>query len=165
MKSQRIKSLSTRYLGFYKNSVVLVLGGLLLLFIYFAAQTYLAGKYYYSSFLNVFYFGFLIFGWIRINRNVHRVEFDSEFLYVILKDQDILIPLENIKEVDIKSLGGVYEVELYQAEQLGEKFYFKPSLLYPFNFKKKDALVNVLRKNINLAQQKKRTYQANSLHS
>lgn len=49
-----------------------------------------------------------------------------------------MIPLENIKEVDIKSLGGVYEVELFNAEQLGKKFYFKPSLLYPFNFKKKD---------------------------
>jgi hypothetical protein len=102
---------------------------------------------------------------MRINRNVYHVEFDNEFLYVILKEQDILIPLENIKEVDIKSLGGVYEVELFQPEQLGKKFYFKPSLLYPFNFKKKDALVNVLRKNINLAQQKKRTYQANALHS
>ena len=49
-----------------------------------------------------------------------------------------MIPLENIKEVDIKSLGGVYEVELFNAEQLGKKFYFKPSLLYPFNLKKKD---------------------------
>jgi hypothetical protein len=165
MKSQRIKSLSTRYLGFYKNSVLILLAGLLLFFVYGAAQTFMSDKYYYSSFFNVFYLGFLVYGWIRINRNVHRVEFDNEFLYVILKDQDILIPLENIKEVDIKTVGGVYEVELFQPEQLGKKFYFKPSLLYPFNYKKKDALVNVLRKNINLAQQKKRTFQANALHS
>jgi hypothetical protein len=165
MKNQRIKSLSTRYLGFYKNSVLILLFGLLLFLIFGAAKTFMADKYYYASFFNVFYISFLIYGWIRINRNVHRVEFDDEFLYVILKDQDILIPLENIKEVDIKTVGGVYEVELFQPEQLGKKFYFKPSLLYPFNFKKKDALVNVLRKNINLAQQKKRTYQANALHS
>ncbi len=165
LKSQRIKSLSTRYLGFYKYSVLVVLVVLFLFFIYLAAQTYMAGKYYYSSFFNVFYFGFFVYGWIRINRNVHQVEFDNEFLYVILKDQDILIPLENIKEVDIKTLGGVYEVELYAAEQLGKKFYFKPSLLYPFNYKEKDTQVNILRRNINRAQQRKQHFQANALHS
>ena len=76
-----------------------------------------------------------------------------------------MIPLENIKEVDIKSLGGVYEVELFNAEQLDKKFYFKPSLLYPFNFKKKDELVNVLRSNINKVLQNKQYFQANALHS
>ena len=76
-----------------------------------------------------------------------------------------MIPLENIKEVDIKSLGGVYEVELFNAEQLDKKFYFKPSLLYPFNFKKKDELVNVLRSNINKVLQNKQHFQVNALHS
>lgn len=165
MKSQRIKSLSTRYLGFYKNSVLVVLVGLLLFFVFVAVQAIVNGKYFFNSLFNVFYFGFFIYGWIRINRNVHRVEFDEEYLYVILRGQDMLIPLENIKEVDIKSLGGVYEVELFTAEQLGKKFYFKPSLLYPFNYKKKDLLVNVLRKNINKAQARKQHFQANALHS
>ena len=111
------------------------------------------------------YISFIAWGWVRINRNVHRVEFDDDFLYVIQKGQDIIIPLENIKDVDIKTLGGVYEVELFQAEQLGKKFYFKPSLFYPFNFKKKDELVNVLRRNINRAYQKKQVWQPNALHS
>ncbi len=111
------------------------------------------------------YISVIAWGWVRINRNVHRVEFDDDFLYVILKGQDLIIPLENIKEVDIKTLGGVYEVELFQAEQLGKKFYFKPSLLYPFNFKKKDALVDVLRRNINRAYHKKQVWQPNALHS
>lgn len=100
-----------------------------------------------------------------MNRNVYRVEFDDQFLFVILKGQDILIPLENIKEIEIKTLGGVYEVELFTAEQLGKKFYFKPSLLYPFNFKKKDALVNVLRKNIEQAKKKRQPLPTNALHS
>lgn len=164
-QNKRIKSLSTRYLGFYKNSVLVILVGIMLVFVYAALRTYIEDKFFFSSMFNVFYAGFFIYGWIRINRNVHRVEFDEEFLYVILKGHDLIIPLENIKEVDIKSLGGVYEVELYQAEQLGDKFYFKPSLLYPFNYKKKDTLVNVLRKNINLAQAKKPHFQANALHS
>jgi len=165
MKNQRIKSLSTRYLGFYKKSVVVMLAALILFFIGLAAEGFMSGKRIISPLTNSLFFGFLIHGWLTINRNVHRVEFDEDYLYVILRGQDILIPLENIKEVDIKSLGGVYEVELYNAEQLGKKFYFKPSLLYPFNYKKKDELVNVLRKHINVAQRKKQTFQANSLHS
>jgi hypothetical protein len=165
MKSQRIKSLSTRYLGFYKNSVLVLLVGVMLFFIYAAIQAFMGDKLYVSPVTTTLYLGFLTFGWIRINRNVHRVEFDDDYLYVILRGQDILIPLENIKEVDIKTLGGVYEVELYNPEQLGNRFYFKPSLLYPFNYKKKDALVNVLRKNIDRAQARKQHFQANALHS
>jgi hypothetical protein len=165
-KSQRIKSLSTRYLGFYKNGVLILLVGFSgFLIVMEVLSSLKQGSFRIFDWYITGYVSFIIYLWIKMNRNVHRVEFDDEFLYVILKGQDILIPLENIKDVDIKTLGGVYEVELYQAEQLGKKFYFKPSLLYPFNFKKKDALVNVLRSNINKAYQKKQVWQKNALHS
>jgi hypothetical protein len=164
-QNKRINSLSTRYLGFYKNSVLILLILLAGFLIYNSISSFLITGRYFNSILTVGYMLFLIYGWIRINRNVHRVEFDDEFLYVLQKGQDILIPLENIKEVEIKSLGGVYEVELFNPEQLGKKFYFKPSLLYPFNFKKKDAQVDILRSNINKALRKKQHFQANALHS
>lgn len=164
-QNKRIKSLSTRYLGFYKNSVLILLLGLAGVLIFNSISSFLITGRYFNSIMTVGYMLFLIYGWIRINRNVHPVEFDDEFLYVLQKGQDILIPLENIKEVEIKSLGGVYEVELFNPEQLGKKFYFKPSLLYPFNFKKKDALVDILRSNINKALRKKQHFQANALHS
>ncbi len=163
--NKRIKSLSTRYLAFYKNGVLFILIGVGCFLLYGAIRITFEDGNYFSALFTTGYWSFFIYGWIRINRNVHQVEFDDEFLYVIQKGQDILIPLENIKEVDIKSLGGVYEVELFNAEQLGKKFYFKPSLLYPFNFKKKDTLVNVLRSNINKALTKKQHFQANALHS
>ncbi|HPW64394.1 MAG TPA: hypothetical protein PLJ13_19035 [Cyclobacteriaceae bacterium] len=163
LKSQRIKSLSTRYLGFYKNSVLVVLVGLLCFLLYMMVSSLINGRR--ISWFGFLYLPFAIYLWIRMNRNVYRVEFDEDHLYVIQKGQDILIPLENIKEVDIKTIGGVYEVELYSAEQLGKRFYFKPSLLYPFNYKKKDDLVNILRRNINRAQTRKQHFQANALHS
>lgn len=81
----------------------------------------------------------------------HRVEFDDEFLYVIHKKGDILIPLENICSVEIVSLGGVYKVNLYYEDILGSYFYFKPSVLYPLNYKSKDALVDLLRDKIDHA--------------
>ncbi len=165
IQNKRIKSLSTRYLGFYKMSVLILLFLGMGFMIWAGYQSYLESGRWFTNLYFIFYLGFLMWGWIRINRNVHRVEFDNEFLYVFQKGQDILVPLENIREVDIKTLGGVYEVELFQAEQLGKKFYFKPSLLYPFNYKRKDALVDVLRRNINLAYQKKQVIQMNALHS
>lgn len=164
-KTQRIKSLSTRYLGFYKLSIPVILILFVGFLVWGAFQSYRESGRWFTNVYMIGWFGFLVWGWFRMNRNVHRVEFDDEYLYVIQKGQDILIPLENIKEVDIKTLGGVYEVELYQAEQLGLRFYFKPSLLYPFNYKKKDELVNVLRRNMNRAQQKKVEFQKNALHS
>ncbi|MBL7871795.1 MAG: hypothetical protein JNM78_09310 [Cyclobacteriaceae bacterium] len=164
-QNKRIHSLSTRYLGFYKNSVLILLIGFVGFLVFAGVGSFLESGRYFNTITTIGYTAFFIFGWIRINRNVHRVEFDEEFLYVLQKGQDILIPLENIKEVEIKSLGGVYEVELFTPEQLGKKFYFKPSLLYPFNFKKKDSLVDILRSNINKAVRKKQHFQANALHS
>lgn len=165
LKSQRISSLSTRYLRFYKISVPLVLLGVIAIFIYNGIQHYRENGNWSSGLSGATWIVIFINVWFRINRKVYQVEFDEDFLYVILKGQDIMVPLENIKEVDIKTLGGVYEVELYTAEQLGKKFYFKPSLLYPFNYKKKDVLVNILRRNINRAQARKQHFQANALHS
>jgi hypothetical protein len=164
-QNKRINSLSTRYLGFYKNSFLVLLIGFVGFLVVAGFKSFLERGDYFNSIFTTGYISFFIYGWIRINRNVHRVEFDDEFLYVLQPSQDILIPLENIKEVEIKSLGGVYEVELFNPEQLGKKFYFKPSLLYPFNFKRKDALVDILRSNINKALRKKQHFQANALHS
>lgn len=163
--------MSTRFLGFYKNGMLVVLlatGGFIVVAMAYDFAYSVSQRKYGSVANQVYLLGmiiYLIYLWIRVNRNVHRVEFDEDFLYVIQRKRDILIPLENIKEVDIKSLGGVYEVELYQAEQLGKKFYFKPSLLYPFNYKKKDKMVDVLRRNINRAQARKTQMYANRLHS
>jgi len=165
MKSQRIKSLSTRYLWLYKHGILVLLIGVFAFLTFRTVEPFISSGFWHGPLFSYVYLLFLIYGWIRINRNVHHVEFDEEYLYVILRKQDILIRLENIKEVDIKSLGGVYEVELYHPEQLGKKIYFKPSLLYPLNFKKKDALVNVLRNNINKAQSRKQQFQPNALHS
>ena len=46
MKNQRIKSLSTRYLGFYKNSILVLALGFNFTFSFIALQAYLEGKLY-----------------------------------------------------------------------------------------------------------------------
>ena len=157
----RIKNLTTRFFFLYKYGVLVLAGGVILLFIWAGITK---SRNIIEAILPLHWI-WLIYLWIVVNQKVYRVEFDDDHLYVIKKGQDTLIPLENIKDVEIVSMGGVYRVDLYSPEDFGAKLYFKPSLLYPFNFKKKDALVNVLRSNIERAKQKPPSFQKNALHS
>ncbi len=160
----RIKNLSTRYLMLYKYGVLMLIISIVCFVIYGSYMSYQESKRI-DSFLMPLIWSQFIYIWIRVNQKVYHVEFDDEFLYVIQKQQDVLIPLENIKDVEIVSLGGVYKVTLYAKDQVGDLIYFKPSLLYPFNFKTKDKLVDVLRHNIDLAKKKVHVLQRNALMS
>lgn len=110
-------------------------------------------------------YGWMFYLAIRMVNKLQQTSFDDEFLYVYQKQQDYIIPLENIESVEIGSLGGVYKVNLYHPEQLGREFYFKTSLIYPLNYKSKDALVNVLRRNIDAARRKTFVVAEKALHS
>lgn len=96
---------------------------------------------------------------------LHRVEFDNDYIYVLKKKQDLIIPLEHVESVEIASLGGLYKVNLYHADQVGKEFFFKQSLWYPLNYKRCDDLVNVLRRNIDVAKRRRPALMPNTLHS
>lgn len=110
-------------------------------------------------------YGYFFWMLVRMTQKLQRVSFDREFLYVQRPAQELLIPLANIKAVEIATLGGVYKVTLFSPEQLGEEFFFKPSILYPLNFQKKDALVNQLRTAIEHAKREERPLPKNALAS
>ena len=159
----RVRNLSTRYLSLYRHGIALIIFGLAASFLWSAILEFASGDY--LSFVMPAYWGYFLYLWYRVNRSVYHVEFDDEFLYVRLKASDLIIPLENIKDVNLVSLGGVYRVDLYYKELIGDKFYFKPSLLYPLNHKKKEAVVDILWRNINQAKQKRTIIPRNALHS
>lgn len=102
---------------------------------------------------------------MKVTSKLHWIEFDNDFLYVMQRKQDLIIPLENIESVEISTLGGVYKVNLYHTEQVGDHFYFKLSLWYPLNYQSKDALVNMLRRQIDKAKSRKQEFPRNALHS
>jgi hypothetical protein len=158
MQKKRIANLSTRYLGLYKNGVLTILVAVLgwLAFKFITEPTYI--------FISAPY-GYLIYRYILINRKVFHVEFDEEFLYLIQKEADVLIPLQNIKSVELKTMGGLYEIKLYSPEIVGDLIYYKPSLLYPFNFKAKDAIAYQLRRNIEKAKRRREALPTNALIS
>ena len=116
----RIKNLSTRFLNFYKYGTATLIAVIVIGFFIFTYNTYKEEGGGWGNFFLPLTYGHLIWIWIGVNRKVFHVEFDDEFLYVIQKQQDILIPLENIKDVEIVSLGGVYKVTLYAKDQLGD---------------------------------------------
>ena len=158
MQKSRITNLSTRYLALYKSSVLAIL---LALAGWFVLETIRRPSFILMSAV----YGYLIYRYFLINRKVFHVEFDDEFLYLIQKEADILIPLQNIKDVELKTVGGLYEIKLYSPEIVGDLIYYKPSLLYPFNFKAKDAIANILRDNIEKAKRKIEVLPKNALMS
>lgn len=100
-----------------------------------------------------------------MSSKVRDVAFDEQFLYVKHKGAEVLIPLENIKDVEIKSIGGVYRLDLRYEDVVGAYFYFKPSLLYPVNFKSMDLRVDDLRDAIEKAKKRPQVVQTNALMS
>jgi hypothetical protein len=158
MGKSRITNLSTRFLELYKTVILLFLLSILGYHVYRVIQD--------PPFLPLAaIWVWVIWKFIKINRKVFHVEFDDEFLYLIRKDADVLIPLQNIQSVGLKTMGGLYEIKLYSPEIVGDLIYYKPSLLYPFNFKAKDEIANQLRDNIEKAKAKPEVFQKNALMS
>lgn len=159
-EKQKLARLSSRFLGPYRWYLYI------LYIVAFSSIAILSIRVGWGfAVIQTTVYGWMFYRGIQIIGRFQQVYFDQEFLYVYQNQQDYIIPLENIESVEIESLGGVYKVNLYHPEQLGKEFYFKTSLLYPLNAKKKDALVNVLRKKIDLAKSKRQVYQRNALMS
>jgi hypothetical protein len=162
--SNRIKRLSTRFLTVYRLLGISVLTALLILVIGYAIIRLRSGADAAPFFASIVYMWLMYKLIISIYRT-HNVEFDDEYLFILRKNADLLIPLKNIKNIEIVTLGGLFKVILYEKEHFGKAFFFKPSLLYPLNYKQKDKLVNLLRVKIEAAKNKKLIYQANTLMS
>ena len=164
-EKNRIRNLSTRWLTPFK---VVVFAIYIALCIAIVLSYVRQGDGIFQWTLGVMNAGFFVYFFFRLMKmtsKLYRIEFDNDFLYVLLKNQDIVIPLENIESVEISTIGGVYKVNLYNAEQLGNHFYFKMSLFYPLNYRSKDELVNVLRRNMDRAKARKVEFLKNALHS
>lgn len=159
-QKQKLERVSSRFLGPYRHFLFgLYILGFGSITIHFFRESLLFGI------SQTIVYGSFLYYLIKMTIKLQQVSFDDDFLYVFRKQQDFVIPLENIKSIEIESIGGVYKVNLFYAEQLGDHFYFKTSLIYPLNFKSKDKLVDVLRSKIESAKRKKQTYQKNALMS
>jgi hypothetical protein len=160
-EKNRVTRLSTRWLLPFKVTIFAVYTGLFAAFIYMSFSDFEVS----GLLLNVVPYSYIFYWLLMTSAKLKHVEYDDEFLFVKHKRQEVLIPLENVKSVDIKSLGGVYRIDLYFEDLVGDHFYFKPSLLYPLNHKSKDRLVDLLQDKIDAAKRKRTPLPSNALRS
>ena len=161
----RIKNLTTRYFFIYKYGI---LGVIILLFLFEIIyiitrwnEIKIVGDWVILTISPLVF----IINWIRLRNKVFRLEYDDDFLYVFQKAQDIVIPLENIKEVYISEKGGGWEIDFYNPETFGKKLHFQPSLFYPIGFRKAEERIHEFQRNIKKSKQKLPEIQKNALHS
>jgi hypothetical protein len=140
----RTTIVSTSKLRIYKIFSITLVALVLVLFLVSAYQV----DGYFWRVYNVAFWGFIAFWIIRIVLRLKNVSFDEYSVYYERNGYEVQIPFDEIKDIEIKSLDGIYKINLFQPNQDGKIIYFKTSLWYPLNFKRQDEQVNVLRDRI-----------------
>ena len=92
---------------------------------------------------------YLIFKGFKLLRSLKNISHDDSSIYYEKDGFEVQIPFEEVKNIEIKTLTGIYTINLYRKSQDGEKISFRTSMWYPFNFKEQDQKVNELREKIN----------------
>lgn len=82
------------------------------------------------------------------------ISHDGEYLYIKEKGQEEMLPLRAIKKVELKTMGGRWEIHFHPSYTGREKVVFLPSLLYPLNFKKVERRINDFHEIIDQARRK-----------
>ena len=81
---------------------------------------------------------------------IKNISYDESSVYYDKKGFEVQIPFEDIRDIEIKTISGIYKINLYMPNQDGKSIMFKTSLWYPFNFRRQDEKVNELRERIDL---------------
>jgi hypothetical protein len=105
-------------------------------------------KQFFTAIIMMIFWSVVIYKAIRVTLNLKSISYDDSSVYYEKDGFEVQVPFEEIKDIEIKTLTGIYVINLYRPAQDGDKIWFKTSLKYPLNFKKKDAEVNVLRHKI-----------------
>lgn len=77
-----------------------------------------------------------------------NVSYDDSSIYYSKEGYEIQVPFEDILSIELRSVTGIYGIKLINPSQGEKEIYFKASAWYPFNFQKKDEVVDELRQMI-----------------
>jgi hypothetical protein len=162
---RKVNSLKT--LASYRNQLIYTIG------VYGLLSTLLITGFIVSD-LRQWIFNTLLWTWImyswtlRIRKMplVKQLSYDEQQFIIRLKDMELIIPFEETRGIGIKTLDGIFELELAQPTQVGKRILFKPSLLYPLNARKIDRQIAKLNDAIKRARRNPpQQASANALHS
>ena len=85
---------------------------------------------------------------VQISLKLKTISYDDSSVYYEKDGFEVQIPFEEIRDIEIKTLTGVYVINLFRPAQDGVRILFKMSNWYPLNYKKQDEIVNRLRDKI-----------------
>ncbi|MGB3467352.1 MAG: hypothetical protein WBA74_18860 [Cyclobacteriaceae bacterium] len=140
----RTKTLTIKTIGIYKIVVLLLLAVLTGAIINYHLSS--GSKLIGLSMIAMYgYYFYRIWKGMKL---LKEVSYDDRSLYVKEKDFEIEIPLYRIKEVTLFSIDGIYKFELIDNDQFGNTVFCKPSIWYPFTYKRVDEELRQIRKNI-----------------
>lgn len=88
---------------------------------------------------------FFTFKAFKHSKKLKTVSYDDSSVYYEKDGYEVQVPFEDIKSIELDQ---GWAINLYRPTQDGDRIMFTPSVWYPFNFKKKDAEINVLRDKI-----------------
>src|SRR5690349_21418597 len=103
-EKNRIQNLSTRWLLPFKGVVIAIYLALCSAIVWMFLQQEDDLFSWILGLANAGFYVYFFFRLMKMTAKLHRVEFDSDFLYVLLNKQDLIIPLEGIKSVEISTL-------------------------------------------------------------
>jgi hypothetical protein len=103
---------------------------------------FLDNQHYVLIFLPLIWF-FSVKG-ILDTRKLKIVSYDDSSVFYENGASEMQVSFENIRNIEVIG-ADLYSINLFRPGPEGDKIWFRTSLKYPFNFKRKDAEVNDLR--------------------
>lgn len=87
-----------------------------------------------------------------------EVSYDSSDLYIKENRQEEIIPLEAIASVELKSIGGQWDIHFKPGFSNRKRLVFIPDMRYPLNFRKVDGMVANFRTAIKKAKKEEKAF-------
>lgn len=140
------KTLSSSTYKIYKIGLLLLVSVFLLGHLF----SLLSSGNYLSAGLSALYLLIGGYYWLpnmfRFLKSFRKVSYSDQHLFIDDGQADIQVQLKKIKKVDLISMDGLYRFTLSDRLYFGDVVYCKPSIWYPFNYRRVDRELNYLRK-------------------
>lgn len=160
----RTTIVSTSKLKIYKLTTLTLVSAITLAVLIFAILSIVRNDEYYQLLMVPLYI-MLAYKAIPAVIKIKNVSYDDSSVYYDKNGYEVQIPFEDIRDIEIKTISGIYIINLYRPSQDGNTIMFKTSLWYPFNFKREDGKVNELRDKIDRYKRQLGVQQQESLSS
>jgi hypothetical protein len=144
----RTTIISTSKLRNYKRFIFILDAGILVCLVVFLFYIHsIEGKWHGYFLPIIIYLQFHMF--YPMFLKLKNVSYDDSSIYYSKEGYEIQVPFEDILSIELRSVTGIYGIKLINPSQGEKEIYFKTSAWYPFNFQKKDEVVDELRQKIN----------------